>query len=250
MKTALHTLTGKEKDTLRLIFRGHDAKSAARALDLSVHTINERLRAARRKLGVTSSREAARLLYECEEGPHENLAYKAIGDAHPHVPHKDPPIPQPTLGRAIWIGGILMFSIALVAILSVSVSGDAFQEGAADRGLTAELASRDASRVQIASDWLALVDKGEWEGSFEAAGMSFKELNTVEGWQRASEQARVPLGAVIKREAIAIDHLNAPPRGYIRVRFLTAFENREAAIEDVTIERENGVFKVVGYVIE
>ena len=49
-------LTEKEKQTLRLIVRGHDAKSTARSLGLSVHTINERLRDARRKLAVSSSR--------------------------------------------------------------------------------------------------------------------------------------------------------------------------------------------------
>lgn len=56
------SLTDKEKQTLRLILRGHDAKSTARHLGLSVHTVNERLREARRKLAVSSSREAARLL--------------------------------------------------------------------------------------------------------------------------------------------------------------------------------------------
>ena len=49
-------LTDKEKQTLRLMVRGHDAKSAASELALSVHTINERLRDARRKLAVSSSR--------------------------------------------------------------------------------------------------------------------------------------------------------------------------------------------------
>ncbi|MCH3124608.1 helix-turn-helix transcriptional regulator, partial [Listeria monocytogenes] len=61
-------LTEKEKQTLRLIVRGHDAKSVARSLGLSVHTINERLRDARRKMAVSSSREAARLLLDAEGG--------------------------------------------------------------------------------------------------------------------------------------------------------------------------------------
>ncbi|MDQ2763305.1 MAG: LuxR C-terminal-related transcriptional regulator, partial [Pseudomonadota bacterium] len=46
---SFRTLSDKEKQTLRLIVRGHDAKSIARSLGLSVHTINERLRDARRK---------------------------------------------------------------------------------------------------------------------------------------------------------------------------------------------------------
>lgn len=53
-------LTVREEDVLRLILGGHDAKSAAQMLSLSRHTVNEYLRTARMKLGVTSSREAAR----------------------------------------------------------------------------------------------------------------------------------------------------------------------------------------------
>ena len=48
VKEGLWALTENEKQTLRLMVRGHDAKSIARSLDLSVHTINERLRDARR----------------------------------------------------------------------------------------------------------------------------------------------------------------------------------------------------------
>ena len=68
MIDAALSLTEKEKQTLRLMVRGHDAKSIARALGLSVHTINERLRDARRKMAVSSSREAARLLLAAEGG--------------------------------------------------------------------------------------------------------------------------------------------------------------------------------------
>ena len=64
VKEGFGALTEKEKQTLRLIVRGHDAKSVARSLGLSVHTINERLRDARRKMAVSSSREAARLLFD------------------------------------------------------------------------------------------------------------------------------------------------------------------------------------------
>ena len=66
VKHGLDALTEKERQTLRLIVRGHDAKSVARCLGLSVHTVNERLRDARRKVEVSSSREAARLLFEAE----------------------------------------------------------------------------------------------------------------------------------------------------------------------------------------
>ena len=81
MSARFQTLTEKEKQTLRLIVRGHDAKSIARHLDLSVHTVNERLRDARRKLEVSSSREAARLLLDTEDDGPQNLVDKQIGEA-------------------------------------------------------------------------------------------------------------------------------------------------------------------------
>ena len=77
------SLSDREREALRLLGRGHEAKSIASALDLSVHTVNERLRAARRKLGVSSSREAARLLLAHEAGAEapKNVGAKKIGVA-------------------------------------------------------------------------------------------------------------------------------------------------------------------------
>lgn len=83
MNHDLESLSDRERETLRLLGRGHDAKSIASSFGVSIHTVNERLRAARRKLGVSSSREAARLLVAREaasEGS-DNLGYKKMGVA-------------------------------------------------------------------------------------------------------------------------------------------------------------------------
>lgn len=55
-------LTERERQVLRLLARGHDIKSAARDLSISTSAVSDRLRQARRKLGVSTSREAARVL--------------------------------------------------------------------------------------------------------------------------------------------------------------------------------------------
>ncbi|MFA6220511.1 MAG: helix-turn-helix transcriptional regulator [Erythrobacter sp.] len=55
-------LCDKELEILRLLASGHTAKSIAARLGRSEAAINERLREARRKTGVGSSRELARLL--------------------------------------------------------------------------------------------------------------------------------------------------------------------------------------------
>lgn len=59
---ALAALTDKELEILRLLTAGHTVKSIAVHLGRSEASINERLRDARRKTGVGSSRELARLV--------------------------------------------------------------------------------------------------------------------------------------------------------------------------------------------
>ncbi len=53
-------LSDREREVLGLLLQGHEIKSIAAMLGFSVHAVNERLRDARRKLGASSSREAAR----------------------------------------------------------------------------------------------------------------------------------------------------------------------------------------------
>lgn len=53
-------LMERECEVLGLLARGYDIKSAALELSISTSAVTDRLRQARRKLGVTSSREAAR----------------------------------------------------------------------------------------------------------------------------------------------------------------------------------------------
>ncbi|PHY22108.1 hypothetical protein [Caulobacter sp. BP25] len=57
----LSRLSDAERRALLLLAQGHTAKSAAALLDTTEAAVNERLREARRKTGVGSSRELARL---------------------------------------------------------------------------------------------------------------------------------------------------------------------------------------------
>lgn len=70
-------LSVKEIEALALIAQGHDAKSAASELSVSTHTIYERLRRAREKLGVSNSREAARLFFNSKGSEAEGQAQTA-----------------------------------------------------------------------------------------------------------------------------------------------------------------------------
>lgn len=246
MTEGYEALTDKEKETLRLMGRGHDAKSAASALDLSVHTVNERLRAARRKLEVTSSREAARLLLESEGTAYENLADKELGDAGVQQRADDDRATAGTPARRRIIAGVLIM-LALAAVLALAATS-ATHEPPVDT--PPERVARDHANEDAARAWLALTDAHDWEASYAATGSQFRNLNTLDVWTKASQEARAPLGAVLSREAIGYRDVHAPPHGYSEVQFRTDFAARKGVVETVTLEREGDDLRVVAYIID
>jgi len=74
-------LNKKEKEALRLLLIGHDAKTAAQEIGVTPNVINERLRSARQKLQVTSSKAAARMLADHEGFEPKFFVPKNIGIA-------------------------------------------------------------------------------------------------------------------------------------------------------------------------
>src|SRR5690606_40752214 len=99
-------------------------------------------------------------------------------------------------------------------------------------------------------DWLALVDKDDWNASWAATGQAFKALNTAETWSRVAQQVQGPLGAVKSRVLVSEEAVPAPPYGYQMVRFRTDYANRADAIETLSLVREGGSWRVVGVTVE
>lgn len=240
----LEDLTDKEKETLRLIVRGHDAKSMASELSLSVHTINERLREARRKLGVTSSREAGRLLFESEGGDYQILGDKDFGEAGGIDSGETGQVAAGRPARRILAGALVMMTIFAAGLILTSYLAEPAQDAA-----PVEVQASDAAVVAAARDWLALTDVGDWEASFEATGKTFREVNTLAGWTNAATGVRGPQGAFVSRELLTVRYLNAPPHGYQEVTFATRYENSKV-IETITLQKEDGAWKVVGVLVD
>ena len=73
-------LSAGQKECLRLVLQGYEAKEIARMLGTSPGAVHERLRAARRSLDVSTSREAARMLAREEQGEtYTSFVAKPIG---------------------------------------------------------------------------------------------------------------------------------------------------------------------------
>ena len=255
MAQGYQALTEKEKQTLRLILRGHDAKSLARHLDLSVHTVNERLRDARRKLEVSSSRAAARLLLEREGRTPDLVGDMALGDAAPGD-RVDRPLQHDALAktrtRFAWgIAGVVIMSLVLGMLALTSLPSGAVPN--ADASPSTATAQPGVHQVEVASaarSWLELGDESRWEDGWRATAASFRQSNTAERWAEVADKVRGPLGAVRSRTLLSQDSVPAPPAGVEVVKFRTDFANKAGAVETVSLVREDGAWKVVGIYLD
>ncbi|KQM38030.1 helix-turn-helix domain-containing protein [Sphingomonas sp. Leaf10] len=244
---ALTTLTDKEKQTLRLIVRGHDAKSVAVTLGLSVHTINERLRDARRKLAVSSSREAARMLFEAEGATPENLADNRNGDDVGDRATDVGTTPHDGAGRSVgsprfWIGACAM--TLTLGLLAFTLTPATVQTPAPPPATAPATPAPDAARA-----FLELVDQGRWTDSYRRFGVAFRKLNTEQVWADVSEKVRTPLGPVVSRTLIGQEYVPAPPYGYQSVKFRTRFAEGGEQVETVMLDQEAAEWKVVGITV-
>ena len=245
MADGYEALTDKEKETLRLMVRGHDAKSAAMALELSVHTINERLRAARRKLEVTSSREAARLVLE-REGP-EYSVDEDLGDAGGHA-HDDDREVSETRQTGEWgkgrsaalLTGVLLMSLLAAAMLLTTPLAP---EGAGSPETDA--IARDASLETAARNWLDLVEAEDWAASYAASAASFRKANTLDLWSETAAKVQGDLGKIVSRQFVGADEVPSP-QGITIVKFRSDYTERQGVIETLSMVHEDGAWKVAG----
>jgi DNA-binding CsgD family transcriptional regulator len=251
MSSAVATLSEKEKQALRLLVNGYDAKSMARLLGLSVHTVNERLRESRRKMAVSSSREAARKLREIEGHVPEILGPKSFGDVSMPAAASQaaPPAHRPDMRHAIgWIAGALLMTISLALIALAALSGAADEPKTALTATTSPAAETDA--VRAARMWLALVDAGEWQRSWDATSRTFQSLNTPGRWAEVAASVQTPLGTVIGHELISEDFVPAPPSGYQLIKFKSRYAKKPETTLTLTLERENERWKVSGIILD
>lgn len=254
MESGHHLLSAKEKETLRLLLEGHDAKSIARELELSVHTINERLRDARRKMGTSSSREAARLLREMEGQPPELLGDKGLGDALPgHLTQAFDHAASPGRPRrAGWIiGGIVMsLALAFYALASLSGSGQAPAIPLAAQSAVLPTPANEQAAIDAARQFLAMLDRDDWSASWQATHKSFQLLNTVEWWSENSQRVRSEVGTLKSRELATVNFAKAPPNGYWEIAFRASYSKKGSVVETVSLASENGEWKVAGIAVE
>jgi hypothetical protein len=114
--------------------------------------------------------------------------------------------------------------------------------------------TKENEALRAARAWLAVVDAGDYDESWNAAAGYFRNALSQQQWRQTLTGVRQPLGNVVSRElrgkTYATELPGAPDGEYVVIQFNTTFENKRVAIETVTPMLENdGSWLVAGYFI-
>ena len=113
-----------------------------------------------------------------------------------------------------------------------------------------EIAARAAVEV-----WLALVDDGQYDRSWDEAAGAVKKVVPKDQWARTFTAHRHQLGKIVSRvlkDMKSSTSLPGAPAGqYVTLRYDTAFEHKKPATETVTCMVDNGgQWRVTGYFVQ
>jgi uncharacterized protein DUF4019 len=106
-----------------------------------------------------------------------------------------------------------------------------------------------------ASDWLKLVDAGNYAQSWDEGASIFKNAVAKEQWQKILEGNRGPLGTVASRRLKSAEYTvqlpGAPDGEYYVIEYASTFANNRSVIETVTpVLDKDGKWRVAVYVIK
>lgn len=234
---AIDTLSDKEREALRLLLAGHDAKSSARILGVSHFAIHDRLRRARSKLGTTGSRQAALLLSASENGTPDFVVHEPFGGVAT-APLPDHPssadLKRPGSSGSQWRSkGLIIMSVSILivaAAIAIASQGDAPQVSAETAGAPgpgpvavmteaarpttvvrpAEVARPvQAQSVTAAREFMALLDAGDAAASYEAAAPTLRSAHGFDLW-RLGVAIRASDGGAQRRTLVAAERDGNP----------------------------------------
>ena len=126
-------------------------------------------------------------------------------------------------------------------------------------GPSQAVAQKEEAAKEAALEWLALVDSGDYVGSWEHAGKLLQAAVTQEQWANAGQSVRSQVATAIpgidftKRGLITARYSqnipNAPPGEYVIAQYAVT-QGEQKVIETVSLQLEGEAWKVVGYFIQ
>lgn len=148
----------------------------------------------------------------------------------------------------------IVISGLAAAVFSAALHADAPSTATAEPQAQVQYdpAMLEASR-QAALDWLKLVDQGKYNDSWDQGAVIFKLTMPQNEWGIYLNKIRGPLGNVGSREVldqrVSKDPKGLPKGDYIVMFYDTTFSSGKAN-ELITLQHEDGVWRVMGYYLK
>ena len=106
-----------------------------------------------------------------------------------------------------------------------------------------------------ASNWLKVVDSGNYAQSWDDTGTVLKANLAKDQWQEVLLRNRAPLGALISRKLTSAEFTTqqpgAPDGQYVVLQYESSFEHKNSAVETVTpMLDKDGKWRVCLYVVK
>ena len=113
----------------------------------------------------------------------------------------------------------------------------------------------EQAAIQIAKMWLALIDEGKYEESWDESSSLFKRSVNKEQWVETMKINRPQFGKVLQRDVKTKSYetnvSGKPDLEHVVIQFQTKFENKAKGIETITPAKDSdGVWRVWGYYIK
>lgn len=113
----------------------------------------------------------------------------------------------------------------------------------------------EKAALECAEKWLAIVDQGEYDKSWEEAAGLFKQVIPVEQWRNQMKVFRGGLGKLVSRTLKSKQYTTsapgAPDGQYVIIQYDTSFEKKASAVETITPMLDaDGTWRVSGYFIK
>lgn len=102
--------------------------------------------------------------------------------------------------------------------------------------------------------WLDIVDKGEYNKSWEEMSSITKNTVKKDEWDKILTKTRKPLGAIKRRDVVdirsATNPKNLPVGNYMVMVYNTSFAGKSEAHELVTLFLQDGQWRVLTYQVD
>ena len=106
---------------------------------------------------------------------------------------------------------------------------------------------------EAAQEWLALLDAGKYETTWEEGATLIKSKMTAEQWAAQVRQAHAALDSLRSRSLVAAryatDIPNAPEGEYVVAQYKSMYGAKET-VETTYLKKDDGMWRVAGYFVK